>query len=360
VRIALTVDPYLPVPPRFYGGIERIVDLLAEGLVRRGHEVDLFAHPDSRTAATLHPYGAPPHMTPVARIRELLQVGGGLCRMIRSVDLVHSFGRLAALAPILPLRSLPKIQSYQREVPWRGVRRAVTLAGPSLTFTGCSTSLYAPAMADGQGAGRWRTVFNGVDVSRYHAAPSVSAAAPLVFLGRVERIKGPHDAIAIARAAGRRLVIAGNVAESGDEVRFFEDEIRPHIDGQSVEYVGPVDDERKNAILGSAAALLMPIHWEEPFGIVMAEAFACGTPVIGYARGSVPEVVLDGVNGFCCGTREAAVAAVGRLPAIDRRAVRADCEARFGADAIVDDYIRLYEEVTGRTPAGAGRRGDHA
>lgn len=348
MHVAITADPYLPVPPRFYGGIERVIDLLVRGLAARGHQVTLFAHPESDTSARLHPYGVAPHAGAWARARELWQVGRGLWDARQRVDLVHSFGRLAAMLPILPVRALPKVQSYQRAVPWDGVRRADRLAAGTLWFTGCSTSLYAGPLSRGEGAGRWRTIFNGVDLDRYTAVARVPDDAPLVFLGRLERIKGPHHAIAIARAARRQLVLAGTVVSEGPDAMFYHREIAPHVDGRRVRYAGAVDDRQKNALLGQAAALLMPIEWDEPFGIVMAEALACGTPVIGYPRGSVPEVVRDGVNGFLCASVEQAAAAVRRLPSLDRGAVRRDCEARFGHDAIVGQYERLYLELLER------------
>ena len=124
LRIAMTADPYLPVPPRLYGGIERVVALLVSGLVRRGHDVTLIAHPESQTPAPLVGYGVPPHSGWYPRVRELTQVGASLMTLCSNVDVIHSFGRLAALAPVLPLRAVKKIQSYQRAIPWRGVRRA--------------------------------------------------------------------------------------------------------------------------------------------------------------------------------------------------------------------------------------------
>ena len=356
LRIAITADPYLPVPPKLYGGIERVVDFLVRGLAARGHEMTLFAHPESSTAGTLVPYGWPPHVGPRARLAELVQAGGGLWRRRRDLDLIHSFGRLAALLPVLPLRSLPKIQSYQRErVPWRGIARAVRLAGPSIRFTGCSDSVWRERAQRGPLGGTWRTIPNGVELAAYDFSPRVAPDAPLVFLGRLEAIKGAHHAIAIARAARRRLVVAGNRVDHAEGGSYFLREIAPHLDGARVTWIGPVDDTQKNTLLGSAGALLMPIEWEEPFGIVMAEALACGTPVIGFARGSVPEVIRDGVNGFLCRDVEEAAAAVGRLGRIDRAAARADCEARFGDRAIVDAYERLYVEmVATRTGAPCG------
>lgn len=341
MRIVLTADPYLPVPPTGYGGIERVVALLADELVARGHHVTLIAHPASRTRATLVPYGVPPHSGRRVRVQELLQVGRALLSR-RDVDLVHSFGRLAALAPILPL-ALPKLQSYQRAVPWGGVARASWLAGRSLAFTGCSNSLQAGAFSSG--AGRWHTVFNPVDTARVAATAQVAADAPLMFLGRLEAIKGVHDAIAIAQAARRRLVIAGNRVPGHEGEAYFATVIAPAIDGHAVQYVGEVDDVEKARWLRQAAALLMPVHWEEPFGIVMAEALACGTPIIGYRRGSVPEVVRHGVTGFVCDDQAAAVAAVTRLDQLERRACRADAETRFGVAPIVDAYERIYAEL---------------
>ena len=341
MRIVLTVDPNIPVPPSGYGGIERIVDFLARGLVSRGHEVTMLAHPASRSAGRLVPYGVAPHTGVRARATELGQVGSYLWDHRRTIDLVHSFGRLAALVPVLPVRGLPKIQSYQRDqVPWGSVRVAVALAGESVRFTGCSTSVYREKPATG--GGRWSTVFNGADLTKYTFVPVVPDDAPLVFLGRLAPFKGAHHAIAIARAAGRRLVIAG--PREPNDGGYFESEIAPALSG-TIAWVGEVNDAEKNAALGAAAALLMPIEWEEPFGIVMAEALACGTPVIGFGRGSVPEVVRHGLNGFVVSTVAEAVRAVSSLGTIDRRVVRADCEARFSDHAIVDAYEAMYDEM---------------
>jgi glycosyltransferase involved in cell wall biosynthesis len=342
VRILITADPYIPIPPRLYGGIERILDFLVRGLVNRGHTITLIAHPDSQAPAELVPYGRPPHFGFVPRATELAQVASALWRRRGSVDVVHSFGRLAALLPILPLRRLPKVQSYQRDIPWTSVARAVRLAGQSMAFTGCSASVYRERPHD-RDTGRWLTIPNGVDVAGFTCTASVAPDAPLMFLGRLEPIKGAHHAIAIARAANRRLIIAGNKVP--EYTTYFDEQIAPHLDGTRVTYVGTVNDAQKNTWLGAAAAFLMPIDWEEPFGIVMAEAMACGTPVIAFKRGSVTDIVRDGVNGFACATVEEAAAAVGRLHTIDRRRVREDCEARFDASVIITQYEQLYEET---------------
>jgi glycosyltransferase involved in cell wall biosynthesis len=348
MRIAITVDPIIPVPPRFYGGIERIVDFLTRGLVARGYDVSLLAHPDSETGGKLIPYGTPPHFGARARVDELRAVGKTLWAMRNDIDVIHSFGRLAALVPVLPLLRVAKIQSYQRRlVPWRSVRIATALGRKSMLFTACSTSVYSLG-GSGPPAGSWVTVFNGVELSRYTFRESVPADAPLVFLGRLERIKGVHNAIQIARQSGRKLIIAGNRVDAPDDPKYFEDEIEPALRGGDVEYIGAVDDMQKDALLGSAAALLMPIEWDEPFGIVMAEALACGTPVIGFARGSVPEVIRDGVTGFVVKDVPSAIDSVRSIGRLSRKDSRDDCENRFSDVAIVSAYEKLYAQMARR------------
>jgi glycosyltransferase involved in cell wall biosynthesis len=350
MHVLITADPYLPVPPVHYGGIERIVDFLARGLVKRGHEVTLIARGESRTAGRLVPYGEHDGPGRAARLRTLVQLQRHIWRHRREADVVHSFGRLAGLLPILSSRRLPKIQSYQRAITWKGVRRAVRLARGSLMFTACSSSMLTRHSGDDRLDGAWRTIYNGVQLSSYDFQPTVPQDAPLVFLGRVERIKGAHTAIDIALRSGRRLLIAGNRVDIGHDADYFGDTIAPHLEKGHIEYIGPVDDGAKNRLLGAAAALLMPIEWDEPFGIVMVEAMACGTPVIGFRRGSVPEVVRDSATGFVVDTADEAAAAVERLSSIDRETVRRDCEERFSSDVIVDDYVRLYREALARRP----------
>ena len=346
LKVLVTADPYIPVPPRLYGGIERMVDLLVRGLLARGHDVTLIAHPESRTDGRLVPYGAPPHVGAGPRARELWQAGSALWARRGSVDLVHSFGRLAALAPLLPLRRLPKIQSYHRpQVPWESVAVASRMAGASLAFTSCSTSVFRARQAAGTLPGSWRAVFNSVAPSTYRFESHVADDAPLVFLGKLEPMKGVHDAIAIARTTERRLVIAGPRAESGPDRAYFESEIAPHVDGRRVTFAGPLDDAGKSALLGQARALLFPTYWEETFGLVMIEAMACGTPVVGYARGAVPEVIRDGVNGYLCRSVDEAADAVKRIDLIDRWAVREDCQRRFSDTEMVSAYERLYLEM---------------
>lgn len=338
MRIALTADPELPVPPLHYGGIERIVDMLARGLAARGHEVTVFAHPDSATAGRLVPWDGRSSVSRRDSLRNAAQLarhvlGGGF-------DLVHSFSRVAYLAPLLPL-PLPKLMTYQRAISRRSVRLGHALSRGTLWFTAISRAMMQP-VAD---LGTWRLVFNGVPQSAYAYSPDPGSDAPLVFLGRLEHIKGPHLAVEIARRTGLPLILAGNVPP--EHQAWFEAHVAPHVDGRRIRYIGPVDDRQKNALLGRARALLMPILWEEPFGIVMAEAMACGTPVLGLRRGAVPEVVEDGVTGFVREDVEGLVAAAGRLGSISRAACRARVERHFSDEAVVEGYLAVYDEMVG-------------
>lgn len=340
LSIAITADPELPVPPRLYGGIERIIDMLVRGLADRGHSVTLFAHRDSATAATLVPWPGASSLSKIDTIANMRL----LDRVVRSrhFDLVHSFGRVAYLLPLLPRATLPKLMTYQREVSPRSVRWGHALSRGSLHFSAISRHMVRGV----ERLGRWHYVENGVPMNVYEAVDEVALDAPLAFLGRIEPIKGTHLAIEIAQRSGRAIVIAGNVPTYAEA--YFEDRIRPHLNGSTVRYVGPVDDEQKNKLLGSAAALLMPILWEEPFGIVMAEALACGTPVLGLRRGSVPEIIDDGTTGFVRDTVEELADCVGKLRSIERRSCRKTAEARFSDGAIVSAYLRVYRSMIGR------------
>lgn len=336
MRIALTADPELPVPPKLYGGIERIVDMLARGLVARGHDVTLFAHPESASAGRLVPWPGASSVSAADSLRNAATLAQWLMR--NRIDIVHSFSRIAYLTPILPMK-LPKLMTYQREISPRTVRLGYRLSRGTLAFTAISGWM----MQNVKHIGRWTMVPNGVPLDAYEFRPAVSPDAPLVFLGRIEEIKGPHLAIEIARRTNRRLIIAGNIP---DEKRsWVESHVLAQVDGNRVQYIGPVDDRQKNDLLGNAAAFLMPILWEEPFGIVMAEALACGTPVLGLARGAVPEVIEHGVTGFVEHDINGLVAAIDRVHSLDRGACRARVEALYSNTAVVSAYEAHYQEL---------------
>jgi glycosyltransferase involved in cell wall biosynthesis len=326
------------VPPRYYGGIERIIDLLVKGLHARGHDVTLFAHRDSTTSARVVGYRGRSSRSLVDTVTNSTLIAGNV--YLGNYEILHSFSRLAYLIPLMPL-GLPKLMTYQREVTRRSVALAHKLSRGSLQFCAISRQM----MEHVRDVGVWHLVYNGVPVKAFGFATSVPADAPLVFLGRIEHIKGTHLAIEIARRAGMRLVIAGNVP-SGHQ-GYFDNNIRPWIDGSSVKYIGPVDDRQKSELLGRARALLMPILWEEPFGIVMGEALACGTPVVGFSRGSVPEVVEDGVTGFVRDSVDGLVEAVGKIDTISRANCRSSAEQKFSDDIVVESYLNIYRALRG-------------
>ena len=340
LRVAVTVDPELPVPPKHYGGIERIAYLLVRGLTEKGHQVTLFANRESTVPCNFVPYPGSSSTSWSDTWRNTSKIAGSVGR--GGFDLIHSFGRLIYLLPLLP-QSFPKLMSYQRDVHPRSVIWGRRLSRQSLQFTACSRQMIHQV----EHLGSWHVIYNGVCPDQYNFRPAVAPDAPLVFLGRIEHIKGPHVAIEVAQRTGRRLVIAGNVPGEARHRTYFETEILPHIDGDRTRYVGPIGDSEKNALLGQASALLMPILWDEPFGIVMAEALACGTPVIGLGRGSVPEVVQDGVNGFVCTDTPAMIQAVGRLGEVDRAACRRSMEQRFSSRVMVNEYLRVYSMLLG-------------
>jgi len=343
MNILLTADPELPVPPTLYGGIERIIDRVIQGLRANGHTVGLVAHPAS--TCPVDAFFAWTGASSPSRLdtwKNTTTLWSAVQQFQPAV--LHSFSRLQYLLPLLP-SSLPKIMSYQRRPTERTVRWAARIAGRSLTFTGCSAHICQQGQVAG---GRWVPIHNFVDLGTYTFQPEVAADAPLVFLSRVERIKGAHTAIAIAQRTQRRLIIAGNQVNSPEGKRYWAEEIAPHLGQRGIEYIGAVNDAQKNELLGQAAAMLVPIEWDEPFGIVFAEALACGTPVISCPRGALPEIVRPGVEGFLINSLEDACAAVEKLPQINRHHCRQRAEQHFSATAIVQQYEDLYRQLVTR------------
>jgi glycosyltransferase involved in cell wall biosynthesis len=333
LHIAIVADPEIPVPPVLYGGIERIINSLIIELKQMGHRVSLFAHPDSKTIAN-EQYSYP---SAQQSITGLLGNTLSVSRLLFSrPDVIHSFGRLAYLSALLPT-SIPKIMSYQREPTLSQIQKSVKLAAKgSLMFTGCSNYItnqitpFAPA----------ETVYNSVSMDDYTFCSEVKDDAPLVFLGRIEQIKGTHHAITIAKQTNKKLVIAGNIPDYAQA--YFNEQIKPFIDGEQITYIGPINDEQKNKLLGSTAAFLMPIEWNEPFGIVMAEALACGTPIVALKGGSTTEVVINGNNGFLCNDVNEMVTAVQNINSINRKNCRDDAEKRFSSTVMASAYESLY------------------
>jgi glycosyltransferase involved in cell wall biosynthesis len=344
MRILLLMDPLIPVPPRHYGGIERVIADLADALVQRGHDVTLWAAPGSGTAARLETFGREGEWTRWSNIRNTLTVSRRFLRDRDRFDLVHNFGRLAYLATIFR-RDVPKVQTYMRKINPENMRKATRLGARRMHYTAVSAAIRDTGAP---GGGDWSVIYNCARPDRYtFQGDTDPRSAPLVFLGRLERCKGAHTAIDVAQRLQRRLIIAGNLSTLPEEKTYFEQEVRPRIDGSLVTYIGPVDDVQKDALLGGAAAMLLPIEWLEPFPVVLPEALLCGTPVVAFRRGGVPEGIDDGRTGFNCDTVDQMCAAVGRLTEIDRATCRSEAERRFSDRAITDDYENLYRRLIG-------------
>ena len=342
MRILLVMDPYIKVPPDHYGGIERVIADLADGLARSGHEVTLWAAPGSRVNGRVDAFGREGEWTRWSNIRNALTLAARFLGGRARFDVIHNFGRLAYLAPVLA-RDVAKVQTYMRTVNPSNMATARRLGARRLHYTAVSAAIRETGRP---GGGEWSVIYNCAAPERY---PFVAATdpftAPLVFLGRLDRCKGAHHAIAVARRLHRRVIIAGNVSPLAHEQKYFNDEIAPQIDGDLVTYLGPVDDGQKRTLLGRAAAMLLPIEWEEPFPVVLPESMLCGTPLIAFRRGGVPEGIDHGRTGFLCDGVEEMAALVGQLGTIDRAVVRAEAVRRFSDAAIVGEYERLYREM---------------
>lgn len=338
MKILLVMDPGISVPPKGYGGHERLVEMFAIEYTRQGHEVHLLVTEGSQVpGCTMHPFGKegfPPKKG--ATRKAIIKSWVFLWKHRNHFDLVHNFGRLIYLLPILN-HPIKKIMTYGREISQRNINWINRIPNQQLNFTGCSQNLISRIDA----RGNWNPVYNAIRFDQYTLQANFYSEAPLIFLGRIERVKGCHTAIQVAKKTNHTLIIAGNVSPLIEEQRYFEEEIKPWIDGQQIRYVGEVNDIQKNEWLGKAKALLMPIEWNEPFGIVMIEAMACGTPVIAFPKGSIPEVVDDMITGIKVNDISEMVRAVGYLDKINRTECRSKSESRFDVSVIASQYLNL-------------------
>jgi len=332
------MDPGIPVPPPLYGGHERLVYLFAEEYARQGHEVTVLAGPDSHNSGKTVAFGINDlNRSEWQRRKEILFVWQYLAKNKSNFDLIHNFGRLIYLLPILNNR-VKKIMTYGRPVSTPGIKFFTSLPNRNLIFTACSNY----CVSTGNVAGNWKTVYNAIDFSQYQLQENVDKSAPLMFLGRLDRIKGVHTAIEVAKQTGSKLIIGGNIPHTPDNYQYFKTEIEPLIDGQQIVYLGPLNDKAKNKYLGQSKALLFPVEWDEPFGIVMIEAMACGTPVIAFNRGAVPEVVNDN-TGIRVENELQMIAAATHVGRLDRARCRETAKKRFDIAQITQDYLQIYD-----------------
>lgn len=333
MRVALLGPIAWRTPPLHYGPWEQVTSVLCEGLVERGVDVTLFATLDSRTSAHLSgvcPHGYAEDDTLDGRVWEALHVAQAFDHSAQ-FDLVHN------------------------HLDWLPLAFSAFCAVPLLTtIHGFSTRKILPAYRASRSAyvsisdadripelDYLATVYHGIDLD---ALPfSEHGGEDLVILGRIHPDKGTADAIEIARLSGRRLLICGIVQDE----RYFTELVAPHIDGDRVTYLGSVGPVERAEVLGSSSALLHPIAFDEPFGLSVVEAMACGTPVVAYPRGSMPEIIDDGITGYLVDDAAAAAAAVGSVDRLDRAECRSVAQRRFSSGRMIDAYLSLYGQLLG-------------
>jgi glycosyltransferase involved in cell wall biosynthesis len=331
MKVALLGPIAWRTPPLHYGPWEQITSLLAEGLTELGVDVTLFATLDSVTKASLDgvcPTGYAESPDLDGRVWEAIHVAHALSRS-GEFDLVHNHLDWLPLAFAehcdAPLLTTIHGFSGQNILP-------AYVRAPS-SYVSISDSDRSPDL-DYVG-----TVYHGIDLDGLPYNPD--GGSGLVAFGRIHPDKGTHTAIEIARLTGRQLTICGIVQDQ----RYFAEQVEPHIDGKQITYLGSVGPQDRGRILGASAALLHPIYFDEPFGLSVVESMACGTPVVAYSRGSMPEVVDEGVTGRLVNTVQEAAAAADSITTIDRGACRARARERFSAQRMVADYRRIYREL---------------
>jgi glycosyltransferase involved in cell wall biosynthesis len=338
LRVAVVAPLFESVPPKLYGGTERVVSYLTEELAAQGHEVTLFATADSNTRAALRPMARqglrldPGCRDPLAyhlvMLDHVLEEAAGFDIVHFHLDYLQlPFARRLGVPAVTTMHSrldIPELSMVHRRF------RDVPLV--SISDAQRRTMAWANWLA---------TVHHGLPPQLYPF--SARAGSYLAFLGRISPEKRPDRAIRLARRAGIPLRIAAKVEKS--DLQYFEEVIRPQIKAPAVEFIGEIGEADKARFLGDALALLFPIDWPEPFGLVMIEAMACGTPVLAWRRGSVPEILVDGTTGFVVDDEQAAAAAIDRIPGLDRAACRRVFEQRFSAQRMARDYLAVYRRL---------------
>ena len=338
MRIAQVAPLYECVPPKLYGGTERIVSYLTEELVRQGHDVTLFASGDSMTQAKLIPVCPKALRLDTHCVDQLAHH----VRMLEAVvahqndfDIIHfhidylhfplarmmNWTTLTTMHGRLDIPDLVPLYREFKEMPVSSISNSQREPLPWLNWQG--------------------TVHHGLPINQYEFSPKSNRY--LAFLGRTSPEKGLDEAIAIAQKAGMPLKIGAKVDNA--DLEYFDTQIRPLLEQYDIEFLGEIGFPEKNELLGGATALLFPIRWPEPFGIVMIEAMACGTPVIAYAQGSVSEVLEDGITGALVADRDEAARAVKEIGFLDRALCRRRFEERFSAKTMSTQYVRMYQAL---------------
>jgi len=335
MRIALVAPPFIPVPPRKYGGTELFVAHLAEGLKQSGIDVVVYANGDSTVnveVRSLYPKSEWPLQGEIfGNLKDVNHTNWAIADAAGDCDILH-------------LNNAPGLSS-SRLIDTPFVYTVHHPHEPALSeFYGYFPEVQYVAISDFQRSlelmPRRQTIHHGIRISDYKFQEKKKPY--LCFIGRLAPVKGPHLAIEVAKRIGIPLKIAGEVQPLFRN--YFESQIKPHIDGRFIEYVGEADMEMKCELLGNSMAMLFPIQWNEPFGLVMIEAMACGTPVIALKGGSVPEVIRDGISGYVCESIDEMVDRARNL-SIPPTTIRQYAAERFSVEVMVAKYIELYERI---------------
>ncbi|MBI2056185.1 MAG: glycosyltransferase family 4 protein [Candidatus Sungbacteria bacterium] len=341
LRIAEIAPLWIPVPPRTYGGIELMLAELTDELVRRGHEITLFASGESLTTAKLVPVTD----KAIWLERNIRNPHASIIRLTKMVfdrlydfDLIHNHFNFFPFPISLRLDCPSFLTTVHRPVD---KHYAETMKAYSkIKFCAISEN-HKQSMVE-QNVPVAGVIPNGIDISRYEYNENPDDY--VLYLGRLNKEKGILTALEVAKSAGVKLVVAGSVV-GGEETLFFLQEVQPHLNEEGVKFVGQAAFAEKIDLLKRAKALLFPIERREPFGLVMIEAMACGTPVIAFPNGSVPEIVENGKNGFIVNTKEEMIRAISQLASLDRRACRKAVEDRFTVRHMVDRYEELFLKI---------------
>ena len=341
LRIGIVPPLWTQIPPATYGGIELVVHLLAEELVRLGHDVTLFGTGDSHTSAKLEPVSGKnmiAYMAETGACVYEVYANAAVSRVLAKAadfDVLH-FHIGMQWVPFASLVSTPSLFTVHTFASYDD--RWLAHQYPQVALSGISRYQSSQISAERE----IPVVYNGCDFSRFE--PKLEKGQYLAFLGRMSEDKNPLGAIRIAQEAGMPIVLAGRPQQAKEEA-YFDQQIKPLVDGRNVVYVGGVDHGQKNALLRDAAALVFPIQWPEPFGLVMIEAMACGTPVLARGLGSVPEVVEQGVTGVHLPEGEQMAAALPEVLALDRKRVREAAMEKFAYPRMVQGYMGLYRDL---------------
>jgi glycosyltransferase involved in cell wall biosynthesis len=338
MRVLLIIDPGITVPPLKYGGHERLVYMMAMEYRSRGHEVDILATRGSKVVGckviSIGCQGYPPRF--ITKYLALIKVWLYLFFKGGKYELIHNFGRLLFILPVIRSKAT-KIMTYGREIVSRNIYYFNKLPTRNIVFTAASDW----CVSTGNVSGKWITVYNCIEFNKYDLNVEKSDSKPLIFLSRLDRIKGAYDAIVVAKILGLKLIIAGNISNSQEEQDYFESVIKPEVDNIQICYVGSVNDEQKNMYLGASSVLLFPARTREAFGMVMIEAMACGTPVIAYNHSAMPEVIRHGETGFIVDDIEGMIDKVVAAQRLDRSRVRSIALQRFDSSVISSEYLKL-------------------